>query len=95
MMARKIEPELREEIIRLHLEEGRTEASLRAEFGIGQGTLRFWLNKRSEECQVNDDVKSENDVYERNRKLQKELAELKKENEFLKKATAFFAKEIK
>ena len=39
-------------------------------------------------------IKNENDSYRKIMKLQKELAEVKKENDFLKKAAAFFAKEL-
>ena len=39
-------------------------------------------------------MQSEADAMAEIKKLKKELAEAKKENEFLKKAAAFFAKEI-
>ena len=40
-MAKKpyYEPELKQKIIRLHLEEGRTQKSLTEEHGLGQGTI--------------------------------------------------------
>ena len=41
----KYDPVLREKIIRLHLEEGRTIKSLTAEYNLGSGTLRYWLDK--------------------------------------------------
>lgn len=60
----------------------------------GKGTLRYWLTQRSKECQTNENIQQENDSYAEINRLRKELAEIKKENEFLKKAAAFFAKEI-
>ena len=90
----KFEPALKEQIIRLHLEEGRTIKSLTEEFHLGKGTLRYWLTQRSKECQTNENIQQENDSYAEINRLRKELAEIKKENEFLKKAAAFFAKEI-
>lgn len=90
----KYEPELKEQIIRLHLEEGRTIKSLTEEYHLGKGTLRYWLTQRSKECQTNETIQQENNSYAENLRLRKELEEAKKEIEFLKKAAAFFAKEI-
>ncbi len=90
----KYEPEFKEKIIRLHLEEGRTKKSLTEEYNLGKGTLTYWLQQRRKECQSNPTIQNENDAYEEVKRLRKELAEAKKENEFLKKAAAFFAKEI-
>ena len=47
-----------------------------------------------EECQTNDEAKSQLELMEEVRKLRQEKAELEKENDFLKKAAAFFATEI-
>lgn len=91
---KKYEPELIDHVIRLHLEEGRTIKSLTKEFQLGKGTLKYWLTKRSKECQTNKSIQLENDSYKEINRLRKELAEVKKENDFLKKAAAFFAKEI-
>ena len=96
----KYEPELKEQIIRLHLEEGRTIKSLTEEYHLGKGTLRYWLTQRSKECQTNENIQQENASYAEINRLRKELAEVKMENEFLipqghlEKAAAFFAKEI-
>ncbi|KMO85443.1 hypothetical protein AB840_13545 [Megasphaera cerevisiae DSM 20462] len=49
-MNQKYEPELREKIIRLYLEEGRTLNSLTEEYHLGKGTLRYWLKHTREEC---------------------------------------------
>lgn len=84
----------KKKIIRLHLEEGRSVKSLSEEYNLGSGTLRSWLNKYREECQTNSETKQQSDVYAENRKLRKQIEELEKENLFLKKAAAFFAKEI-
>lgn len=40
-MTKHYEPELKHEIIRLYLEEGRTIQSLTAEYNLGKGTLRY------------------------------------------------------
>lgn len=93
-MAKKYEPELREKILRLHLEEGRTKKSLTEEYNLGQSTLSYWLKQYRKECETNDELKHTDKSYAEAKRLRAEIAELKKENDFLKKAAAFFAKEI-
>lgn len=90
----KYEPELKEKVLRLYLEEGRTKKSLTEEYHLGKGTITYWLQKRRKECQTNPQIRDETEAYEEIKRLRKELAEAQKENEFLKKAAAFFAKEI-
>lgn len=93
-MAKKYEPELRDKVLRLHLEEGRTKKSLTEEYNLGQGTISYWLKKHREECKTNNELKQIDKTYAETKCLREEIAELKKENDFLKKAAAFFAKEI-
>ncbi|TCK97972.1 transposase [Natranaerovirga hydrolytica] len=94
MANNKYDPNLQKKIIRLHLEEGRSVKSLTDEYNLGSRTLRYWLDKHREECKINPELKNESDILLVNQKLRKELAEAKNENDFLKKASAFFAKEI-
>ena len=88
------EPEFKKQIVRLHLEEGRTIASLQEEYNISKASISNWVNQFRKECQINPEAKEDYDMMKENLRLRKELEELKKENEFLKKAAAFFAKEI-
>ena len=90
----KYTPELKDKVLRLYFEDGRTQASLNEEYHLGKGTLRSWIKQYREECQNNPEMQSEADAMAEIKKLKKQLAEAKKENEFLKKAAAFFAKEI-
>ena len=92
--SRNYEPEFRQKIVRLVLEEGRTLKSVNEEYNLGEGTVRGWIRKFEEECEINPDTKDTKNLYEENLKLRKQLAEAKKENDFLKKAAAFFAKEL-
>ncbi len=94
MSNKKYDPVLRDKIIRLHLEEGRSIKSLTDEYNLGSGTLRYWLNKHREECKINPQLQNETNQMIEIRRLKKELAQIQKENDFLKKAAAFFAKEI-
>ncbi len=86
--------ELKNEIIQLHLKEGRTIKSLSKEYHLGSGTLQYWLKELRKECQNNPYIEEAALSFEESKKLILENRELKKENEFLKKAAAFFAKEI-
>lgn len=94
MGGKRYEPERKETVLRLYLEEGRTKKSLTEEYGLGQGTLTYWLQQHRKECRENPTLQEKDASYAEIKKLRKELAEAKKENEFLKKAAAFFAKEI-
>lgn len=87
-----VTPELKEIIIREHLETGRTYRSLSEEYGYSIGVISGWIKKYRKECQENK-YKNENLILmEENLRLRRELEEAKKEGEFLKKAAAFFAK---
>lgn len=88
------EEEFKKKVVRLHLEEGRTLKSLADEYGASKAAISKWIKTYREECQTNQDSKNEYDYMKENLKLRKQLEEMDKENRFLKKATAFFAKEI-
>ena len=89
-----ITDETKKKVVKLHVQEGRTIASLAAEYGVCKATISNWIRTYREECQINDAAKSEYELMREVRQLRQELAEAKKENDFLKKAAAFFAKEI-
>ena len=76
--------EFKKKIGRLHEEEGRTYKSITAEYGVSKASISKWCREFSKECQAKalEDPNSLNEL------------ELMKENLFLKKAAAFFAKEI-
>ena len=92
------EPEFKRKIVRLHLEEGRTYKSITEEYGVSKSAISKWCEDFSRECQnkalTNPNAINEAELMKENLKLRKELEESKKENLFLKKAAAFFAKEI-
>lgn len=97
-MPQSYTPEFKKKIVRLHIEEGRTYKSITAEYGVSKASISKWCSEFSKECQnqagSNEGVKTELDLMKENLRLRKELEEAKKENLFLKKAAAFFAKEI-
>ena len=60
--------------------------------GIGKETLRKWVRQAEIDCGARPGVTSEESVELR--RLRRENAELKRTNEILKLASAFFAKEL-
>ncbi len=93
-MPQNYTPEFKKKIVRLRLEEGRTIKSITTEYSISKETIRRWCNELKEECRTSPDTKTEYDNMKGMLKLKRENEELRKENLFLKKAAAFFAKEI-
>ena len=85
--------EVQKQILRLYLEQGRTQKSIADEFGIGPSVVGRIIRDYRKECQTNQTEVENLRLMEENRKLREENAELKKEADFLKKAAAFFAKE--
>lgn len=88
------ETEFKKKIVRLHLEEGRSLISLAKEYGVSKASISNWTSQFRNECLTNEKAKEEYDYMKENLVLRKKLAEVEKENDFLKKAAAFFAKEI-
>ncbi len=86
--------EFKRRIVRLHIEESRSLRGLSEEYGISKASISNWMQVYREECQTNHETQEEYNYMLENRKLKKQLEELQKENLFLKKAAAFFAKEI-
>ena len=68
--------------------------NLAKEYGVSHASISNWTSQFRNECQTNEEAKEDYDYMKANLELRKKLAELEKENEFLKKAAAFFAKGI-
>ena len=97
-MSQSYTPEFKKKIVRLHVEEGRTYKSITAEYGVSKASISKWCTEFSKECQTkayeNPEIPNEMELMKENLRLRKKLEDAKKENLFLKKAAAFFAKEI-
>ncbi len=94
-MTKKYNEESKKQVVQEYLK-GRTYLELSREYHISKSTLAGWVKKHSEECQF---TKPQTDVYfsesaKEIHELRRRISELEKENLFLKKAAAFFAKEI-
>jgi transposase len=86
--------EFKKKIVRLHLENGQSLRSLADEYKVSKASISNWVKQYREECQNNTSAKDEYDLMKENLRLKRELDEIRKENAFLKKAAAFFAKEV-
>ncbi len=86
----------RKEAVRLADQPDRTAADVARELGIHAGQIYNWrtqFNKLSKgQFVVADGTNYSKEERIEIRKLKKEVAELKQERDFLKKATAYFAK---
>ncbi len=90
---REFTPEFKDEAVKLVLNTGRPVATVARELGVNEATLGRWVNLYRTRQEAGDgDVLSESERVELAR-LRKEVAELKLDRAFLKKASIFFAQE--
>ena len=97
--ATRYPPELRERAIRLvrehrgeHPSEWAAIQSVAGKLGMASETLRKWLRQEAVDQGRRPGVTSEE--RERIRELEREVRELRRANEILKAASAFFAREL-
>ena len=89
---RKFTPQYRRDAARLVIDSGRTARAVADEIGVGEQLLGRWV---AIERSRMDDPPEALDLNERAEleRLRREVAELRMDREFLKKAAAFFATE--
>ena len=94
-MTKKYPEEFKKQIVTEYLK-GSSYPKLSTEYGVAKSTILEWVRKYSEECQYTTSNKSnvESESAKEIRRLNQLLKEKDKEIDFLKKAAAFFAKEI-
>jgi transposase-like protein len=85
-------PEFREEAVKMVIETSRPIAQVARELGIVEGTLGNWVNTYRREHAGEEPPLTLNERA-RLRELERETRELKVENDFRKKAAAYFAKD--
>ena len=73
------------------LDSSRSVAAVARELGVNEGTLGNWVNRDRRE-HVDDEPQLAVNERARLRELEKQSRDLRMENEFLKKAAAFFAR---
>ncbi|NYV28531.1 transposase, partial [Streptobacillus felis] len=81
-MIQKHSEELKNKLIKLHLQEGRTYNSLSEEYGVSKVTIAKWCKDFNKECQVKAENNSNSlnaaEVMKENLRLKIELEEMKK-----------------
>ncbi len=88
---RRFSPQFKAEAVQMVLETGKPIAEVARDLEINEGTLGNWVNRwRSDHPEPE---KSETPVERaRVKEIEDEIRRLRMENEFLKKAAAFFAR---
>jgi transposase len=84
--------EFRESSIKLALESDQPIAQTARDLGVNPNTIHTWINKYSKPKTAV--ARTDEHIYDENKRLKKELARMTQERDLLKKATAYFAKEI-
>src|SRR3712207_3831790 len=90
---RKYPQELRERGVRLVFESGRPIAHVARDLGVHRETLRLWVRQAEADSGTRND-RLPTAERERLKALEKENRELRRANEILKAASAFFASEL-
>ncbi len=83
-------PEFREEAVKMVIESSRPIARVARELGINEGTLGNWVGAYRRD-HAGEEPPLTVSKRARLRELERETRELRMENEFLKKAAAYFA----
>jgi transposase len=90
---KKYPDELRERAVRYVVDSGRPIPEVARDLGIRYESLRRWLRQAEADEGKREDLLS-SDERERLQALEREVKELRRANEILKAASAFFAKEL-
>lgn len=85
--------EFKAEAVRLVLEQGYSSGQAAARLGVNLWTLRDWVELARKRIEPSVLLTQETSAQEL-KSLRQQVAQLKLENEILKKATAYFAKDI-
>ena len=91
--ARKYSEELRERAVRLVFESGRPIAHVAGDLGMHRETLRQWVRQAEADTGRRHDRLTTAE-RERLAELAREVRELRRANEILKAASAYFAREL-
>jgi transposase len=81
---KQFSPEFRDEAVKMVIETSRPIAQVARELGLNEGTLGNWVNKYRQE-HADDEPPLEVSERARLRELEREMREVRMENEFLKK----------
>lgn len=91
-MSRYYDEQFKREVAKKYLSGERTK-DIVEKYGVTKSSIYEWSRKYGEEC-PHTTGNTESSASKEIRELNLKIKELEKENSFLKKAAAFFAKEI-
>ncbi len=92
MVRKRFSPEFKEEAVKMVIETSRPIAQVAKELGVIEQTLGNWVSAYRRE-HADDEPALTVPERARLREAERQLRELKIENDFLKKAAAYFAKD--
>ncbi len=84
--------EFKESAVKLALESDQPIAQTARDLGVNQNTIHTWMTKYSKPKTASE--RTAEPIYDENKRLKKELARVTQERDLLKKATAYFAREM-
>ena len=93
-MSIRYSKDFKKEVVRAYMAGNKSTVEIAADYNIAKSTVSQWVKQYKEECLYTTNTTSESNEAKEIRKLNQILKEKDKEIEFLKKAAAFFAKEI-
>ena len=95
-MANVYNEEFKKQLVKEYIQGKSYPILAKEQYGIAKSTLSGWVKKYSEECQLLQPHTASSPIFSPKeiQELHERIAELEKENLFLKKAATFFAKEV-
>lgn len=93
-MSVRYSEDFKKEVVRAYMAGDKSYPQLSAEYNVAKSTICQWVNKYQEECLYTTSNTNESNEVKEIKRLNQLLNEKDKEIAFLKKAAAFFAKEI-
>ena len=93
-MSVKYSKDFKIEVVNAYMAGNKSLLQLATEFNVAKSSVSKWINQYKEECLYTTNTISNTNQVKEIRRLNQLLNEKDKEIAFLKKATAFFAKEI-
>ena len=93
-MSVKYSKDFKIEVVNAYMAGNKSLLQLATEYNVAKSSVSKWINQYKEECLYTTNTTSNTNQVKEIRRLNQLLNEKDKEITFLKKATAFFAKEI-
>ena len=84
--------EFKDKAVKMVIDSEKSTSQIAQDLGIKVTTLYSWVN--NEKSNSTPDAINNEHLFDELKKLKKELAQVKEQRDILKKATAYFAKEI-